>query len=152
MVLMKRWLIIRGRMSTLLLPTNYNGQQNIYKKYSSIWYLYTKAEILIDWGVALSSSELLCLQAMIHREKKLSHFDIKSWVTGGTKIRPGKVGNYRIFELNWLNIESNWLNIESQIDSTLRVKLAQHWESSWLNNESQIDSTLRVKLTQIFSS
>ena len=38
-------------------PTIYNGQQNIYKKYSSIWYLYTKAKILIDWGVASSSSE-----------------------------------------------------------------------------------------------
>ena len=32
-----------------MLPTIYNGQQYIYKKYSSIWYLYTKAEILIDW-------------------------------------------------------------------------------------------------------
>ena len=49
MVLMKRWSIIRCRMSSLLLHTIYNGQQNIYKKYSSIWYLYTKAEILIDW-------------------------------------------------------------------------------------------------------
>ena len=47
---MKRWSIIRCRMSTLLLPAIYNGQQNIYKKYSSIWYLYTKAEIFIDWG------------------------------------------------------------------------------------------------------
>ena len=41
-------------MSTLLLPTIYNGQQNIYKKYSSIWYLYTKAEILIDWLIEAS--------------------------------------------------------------------------------------------------
>ena len=49
MVLMKWWSIIRCRLSTFLLPTIYNGQQNIYKKYSSIWYLYTKAEILIDW-------------------------------------------------------------------------------------------------------
>ena len=32
-----------------VVPTIYKGQQNIYKKYSSIWYLYTKAEILIDW-------------------------------------------------------------------------------------------------------
>ena len=30
-------------------PTIYKGQQNIYNKYSSIWYLYTKEEILIDW-------------------------------------------------------------------------------------------------------
>ena len=36
----------------------------------------------------------------------------------------------------------------SQIDSTLRVKLTQHWESNWLNIESLIGSTLRVKLTQ----
>ena len=97
------------------------------------------------------------------REKNES-FDIKNWVTGGTKIRPGKVGKWSIFESNWLNNESqigstlrvklaqhwesNWLNIESLIDSTLRVKLAQHWESNWLNIESQIGSTLRVKLTQ----
>ena len=77
--------------------------------------------------------------------KKLNNFDIKSWVTCGTKIRPGKVGNWRIFE-------SNWLNIKSQIDSTLRVWLTQHWESNWLNIESQIDSRLRVKLTQHWES
>ena len=100
--------------------------------------------------------------------KKLSHFDIKSWVTCGTKIRPGKVGNWRIFESNWVIIEnlidstlrvkliqhwqSNWLNIESQIGSTMRVKLTKHWESNCLNIESQIDSTLRVKLTQHWKS
>ena len=32
-----------------MLPVIYNEQQNIYKKYSSIWYLYTITEILIDW-------------------------------------------------------------------------------------------------------
>ena len=39
MVLMEyadRLFDIRCRMSTLLLPTIYNGQQNIYEKYSSI--------------------------------------------------------------------------------------------------------------------
>ena len=81
----------------------------------------------------------------IHWEKILSHFDPKSWVTRGTKSRHGKVGNWRIFE-------SNWLNIESQVDSTLRVKLTQHWESNWLNIESQIYSTLTVKLTQPWQS
>ena len=40
----------------------------------------------------------LVYASTIHREKKLSHFDLKSWFTGGTKIRPGKVGNWRIFE------------------------------------------------------
>ena len=47
--------------ANFVVPTIYNGQQNTYKKYSSIWYLYTRAEILIywliDWGVASSSSE-----------------------------------------------------------------------------------------------
>ena len=89
-----------------------------------------------------------------------SHFDLKSWVTGGTKIRSAKwvTGEYlsqidptlRVkMTQHW---ESNWLNIESQNDSTLRVKLTQHWESSWLNIESQIDSTLRVKLTHHWES
>ena len=40
----------------------------------------------------------------------------------------------------------------SQIDSTLRVKLTQHWESNWLNIESQIDSTLKVKFTEHWES
>ena len=165
---MKRWSIIRCRMSTLLLATIYNGQQNIYKKYSSIWYLYTKAEILI-WLIEASrfpvQNSYVC---KLWYTEILSHFDIKSWVTCGTKIRPRKVGNWRIFESNWLNIERqidstlrvkltqhwkpNWLNIESQVGSTLRVKLAQHWESSWLNIESQVGSTLRVKLAQHWES
>ena len=106
---------------------------------------------------------------MIHREIKFESFWHKKLVTCGTKIRPGKVGNWRIFELNWLNIksqidstlrvkmtqhlfDSNWLNIKSQIDSTLRVKLTQHLESNWLNIESQIGSTLRVKWTQYWES
>ena len=88
--------------------------------------------------------------------KKLSHFDIKSWVTCGTKFRPAKwvTGEYLSQIDSTLRVEliqhweSNWLNIESQIDSTLRVKLTQYWESIWLNIESQFDSTLRVKLTQ----
>ena len=157
MVLMKRWSIIRCRMSTLPLPTIYNGQQNIYKKYSSISYLYTKA---LDWLIEASSrpvqNSYVCKLWYTER-KKLSHFDKKSRVTGGTKIRHGKVGNWRIFESNWLNNKSRidstlrvkfLLNIESQIDSTLRVKLTQHWESNWLNIESLIGSTLLVKLAQ----
>ena len=134
-------LAIRCRISTLLLATIYNGQQNIYKKYSSIWYLHTKAEILIDCLRLGVVQFRIVMSASYDTQKKLSHFDIKSWAICGTKIRLSKVGNRRIFE-------SNWLNIKSQIDSTLRVKLTQHWESSLLNIVSQIDSTLRVKLTQ----
>ena len=106
---------------------------------------------MIDWGVA---SFRIAMSASYDtlREKNES-FDIKSWVTGGTKIRPGKVGNWSIFESNWLTLrvklaqhwESNWLNIESQIDSTLRVKLTQHCESNWLNIASQIGSTCLIQ-------
>ena len=86
---------------------------------------------------------------MIHREKKLSHFDLKSWVTGGITFYPAKwvTGDYLSQIDSTLRVkltqhwESNWLNIESQIGSTLRVKLAQHWESNWLNIENQIGST-----------
>ena len=51
--------------------------------------------------------------------KKWSHFDLKNWVTGGTKIRPGNPSNWRIFETNWLDIASqfNWLNFLGQNDS-----------------------------------
>ena len=69
-------------------------------------------------------------------KKKWSHFELKSWVTGGTKIWSGIPCNWRIFE-------PNWIAIESQIDSPLRVKLTRHWESNWLAIESQIDSLLR---------
>ena len=44
--------------------------------------------------------------------KKWSHFDLKSWVSGGNKIRPGILNHWRISE-------SNWLDIESQIDSNI---------------------------------
>ena len=51
------------------------------------------------------------------KEKKWSHFDLKNWVTGATKIQPRILSNWRIFE-------SNWLDIESLIDnSTLNIDL-----------------------------
>ena len=74
--------------------------------------------------------------------KKFGYFDLKSWVTGGTKIWHGIPSNWRMFESNWLDIESHWLDIESQIDSILRVKLTRYWESNWLDIESQTDSKI----------
>ena len=62
--------------------------------------------------------------------KKWSHFDLKSWVTGGTKIQPGITSNWRMFE-------SNWLEIENQNDnSTLNS------ESIWISISSQFDSNI----------
>ena len=49
---------------------------------------------------------------LVHRDKKLSHFDFKSLVTGGTKIRLGKVSSRRIFE-------SIGLSMLSQFDSNI---------------------------------
>ena len=38
---------------------------------------------------------------LVHREKKLSHFDLKSWVIGEIKIRPNFLGqNDSIFSLS----------------------------------------------------
>ena len=69
-------------------------------------------------------------------KEKWSQFDLKSWVTGGTKIRP-------------------------EIDSILRVKLTLNIESIWLqyspitqnpgsNFSSASDSTFWVKMTPFF--
>ena len=52
----------------------------------------------------------------IHWNKKGSQFDLKSWVTGGTKIRPGISSNWRTVDVNWLDIECQFkltFNIES---------------------------------------
>ena len=94
-----------------------------------------------------------------HWNKKWSHFDLKSWVTGGTKLQ----SNWRIFESNWLsissqfdsqyrvnltlNIESIWLSISSQFDSQYRVNLTLDIESIWLSISSEFDSRYRVNLT-----
>ena len=160
MILVKRWSIIRCRMLTLLLPTVYNlsTDNKIFIKSILVFdiYILKPKSWLIDWLIEASrrpfQNSYVCKLWYTER-KKLSHFDIKSWLTCGTKIRPGKVGSWRIFESTWLKIKSQiWINIERLIDWTLRVKLAQHWESSWFNIESQIDSTLRVKLTQHWKS
>ena len=71
----------------------------------------------------------------IHWKKKWSHFDLKNWVTGGTKIRPGILSTWRIFE-------SNWLDVERKFDSILRVNLIRYWDSIWFDIEIQFDSNI----------
>ena len=44
--------------------------------------------------------------------KKWSNFDLKSWVTGGNKIRPRIPSKWRIFL-------SNWLSLSTQVDSNI---------------------------------
>ena len=59
---------------------------------------------------------------LVHWKKKWSHFDLKSWVTGGTKIRPG-ISSY------WTILESYWLDIESQFDSNILQLLGIPWSN-----------------------
>ena len=71
-----------------------------------------------------------------HFKKKMSHFYLKSWVSGGTKIRPGIPSNWRIFESNWLDIERQFdsyilqlLGIPGRI---LLPPVTQLFRSKWL--------------------
>ena len=106
--------------------------------------------ILVAFTLKIQRSEC----AVFPHWKKWSHFDLKSWVTGGTKIWPGIPNNWRIFESNWLDIESQidnltliieliWLSISSQFDSQYRVNLTLSIESQ----TCQFDSDYWVKLT-----
>ena len=99
----------------------------------------------------------------MHREKKLSHFDLKGWVRCGIIIRPGKVSNWIIFESIglsmlsqfdsqcWvnltLNVESIWLSMLSQFDSQCWINLTLNVESIWLSMLNQFDSQCWINLT-----
>ena len=95
--------------------------------------------------------------------EKIESFDLKSWVTGGFIIRPGKVSNWRIFESIWLsmlsqfdsqcwvnltlNVELIWLSMLSQFDFQCCVNLTLDVESTWLSLLSQFNSQCWVSLT-----
>ena len=70
-------------------------------------------------------------------KKKWNHFDLKNWVTGGTKIRPEIPSNWRIFDLNWLSIsslfDSNILQILRIPDRTSVPPVTQFFRSKWLH-------------------
>ena len=58
----------------------------------------------------------------LHWKKKWSHFDLKSWVTGGTKIRHGIPSNLTQIFSNYLESRvkfyfHQWLNFSGQNDS-----------------------------------
>ena len=80
-----------------------------------------------------------------HWKKKSSHFDLKNWVTGGTKIQPGIPSNWKIFESNCIVnlsfiIESIWLRYPSIT------------RNPGSNFSSTSDSTFYVKMTPFFLS
>ena len=65
----------------------------------------------------------LSLAISIYTErKKWSHFDLKSRVTGGTKIRPGIPSNWRMFESSELDIECQF-ELQYRVNFTLRINL-----------------------------
>ena len=103
----------RNSITTMRNKTNkyFNGEIG-----SSWWCPYRCNIKIMSYQVQLCDTN----KCHLHWKKKLSHFDLKSWVTGGTKIWPGIPSNWRIFESNWLDInwESIWLDII--------------WESIWL--------------------
>ena len=79
-------------------------------------------------------------EVFVHWKEKWSHFDLKSWVTGGTKIRPGIPSNWRILESNWLNIESQIINLTQIFLQLLGIPgrilvspLTQLFRSKWLH-------------------
>ena len=76
----------------------------------------------------------------VHWKKKWCQFDLKSWVTGGTKIRTWIPSNWRIFESSWLDIESqnesNWLDILQLLGIQGRIlvpPVTQIFRSKWLH-------------------
>ena len=92
----------------------------------------------------------------VHWEKKMSHFDLQSWVTGGTKIWPNFLGqNYLIFSSqcnekknlshfdlkSWVTggtkIRPNFLGQNDPIFSlsALRWKLSHFDFKSWVTGE-----------------
>ena len=72
----------------------------------------------------------------VHRKKKLSHSDPKSWVTGGTKIWPNFLGQNDSIFRSMHREKYTW------VISTLKVESLA---------ELKFDPTFQVKMTKFFS-
>ena len=96
--------------------------------------------------------------ALITKRKKRSHFDLKSWVTGGTKIRPEIPSNWRIFESISSQFDSNilqWLEISGWILVPLVTQLLGQNYSIFSFSElfgKLFDSFFRTKFSSLVSS
>ena len=85
--------------------------------YLLITILHSQSQIIIIYlALELKSRALetvtstTALVHAFHWKEKWSFLELKSWVTSGTNIRHGIPSNWRIFELNWLDIESQFAN------------------------------------------
>ena len=83
--------------------------EDIVKKNLMLLTIYSKLYVLMFY---LESTNF----DAISERKNGSNFDLKSWVTGGTKIRPGIPSNWKIFM-------SYWFDIENQFDSNILQSL-----------------------------
>ena len=63
----------------------------VYKVY------YNLLDKKILWDILVLANRLFDFRKFRSSLKKWSHFDLKCWVTGGTKIRPGIQSNWRIY-------------------------------------------------------
>ena len=97
---------------------------------------------------------------VLHWKKICSHSDLKSWVTDETKIRPGILSNWRIFESNWLDIESQFKLTQYRVNLTQifsnysdsRVEFHFHqWLKFLGQNDSIFSSSVRWKYRLLIS-
>ena len=97
-----RWYLHSKIILTILYPI----EKTIEDAGCSTWYSHMN----VQFPVQLFCSISLLILVLFTLKQKMKSFDLKSWVTGGTKIRPGIPSNWRIFESNWLDNESQFLN------------------------------------------
>ena len=91
---------------------------NQYNIYIYIYFFFNSNVFVSIQVPQLFRSKWLNFSLSAPRDK-ISHFDLKSWVTGEIIIRPSKVSN-------WIMYESIWLSMLSQFDS-------QCWANLTLN-------------------
>ena len=114
----------------------------IYIKPPEKSFYHTENLVFTNWIQWTHITVYFYTELMIHSLKeKWRHFDLKSLVTDGTKIRPGIPSNWRIFESNWVKL---CLSISSQFDSNILQLLGipdrisvppvtQFFRSKWLH-------------------
>ena len=77
-------------------------------------------------------SEIYPLKRADLWNKKGSHFDLKSWLTGGTKILPGIPSSWWIYESNWLDfLTKNRHMLQTKRGDTSALKILSDVENLW---------------------
>ena len=94
---------------------------NQYNKYFFFFNLNVFVSTQLKWLNFLGQNDSIFFS--VHQEKKLSHIDPKSWVTGGTKIRPNFLGqNNSIFSLSAPRERLSHFNFESWVIGGIKIR------------------------------